>query len=189
MKSSRIPLYSSKFSKRTYTQHQLLAILLFKEYLNEDYRDLRDLLELMSGVVRKLKLNSIPHFTTPQKFLSRFSLTLFEKLLRSTLALFYARREGVEIVAIDSSGFTSDRDSLYYSFRAEKLRKSFLKTSIAIDSYKQVVIAWKINRTPIHDVKLLSHCLRSLIELRGLTSMSWIGAMILRLYIASLERG
>jgi len=35
IKDSRIPLFSSKFSKKTYTQHQLLILLLLKEYLVE----------------------------------------------------------------------------------------------------------------------------------------------------------
>lgn len=33
IRDSRIPLYSSKYSKKTYTQHQLLILLLLKEYL------------------------------------------------------------------------------------------------------------------------------------------------------------
>ena len=37
IRDSRIPLYSSKYSKKTYTQHQLLVLLLLKEYLAEDY--------------------------------------------------------------------------------------------------------------------------------------------------------
>lgn len=33
---SRFPLYSCKYSKQTYTQHRLLTLILFKEYLGED---------------------------------------------------------------------------------------------------------------------------------------------------------
>ena len=36
IKESRIPLYSRKFSKRAYNQHQLLILLLLKEYIGED---------------------------------------------------------------------------------------------------------------------------------------------------------
>ena len=46
IKDSRIPLYSSKYSKKTYTQHQLLILLLLKEYLAEDYRDIIELSEV-----------------------------------------------------------------------------------------------------------------------------------------------
>ena len=45
IKESRIPLYSCKFSKKTYTQHQLLTLLLLKEYLAEDYRDTVELVD------------------------------------------------------------------------------------------------------------------------------------------------
>jgi hypothetical protein len=45
IKDTRIPLYSSKYSKRTYNLHQLLLLLLLKEYLFEDYWDSVELLE------------------------------------------------------------------------------------------------------------------------------------------------
>lgn len=35
IKYSRIRLYSSKFLKKTYNQHQLFSLLLLKEYLAE----------------------------------------------------------------------------------------------------------------------------------------------------------
>ena len=45
IRHSRIPLYSSKFSKKIYTQHQLLTLLLLKEYLAEDYHNTIELTE------------------------------------------------------------------------------------------------------------------------------------------------
>jgi hypothetical protein len=39
IRDSWILLYSSKYSKKIYTRHQLLILLLLKEYLAEDYRD------------------------------------------------------------------------------------------------------------------------------------------------------
>ncbi|PQV41975.1 transposase [Methanohalophilus euhalobius] len=35
---SRLPIYSCKYSKRKYTQHQLLTLVLIKEYTGNDYR-------------------------------------------------------------------------------------------------------------------------------------------------------
>lgn len=66
---SHLPLYSCKYSKQTYTLHQLLTLVLFKEYLGEDYRDFVDLVELMSSIQTKLGLTKVPHFTTLQKLL------------------------------------------------------------------------------------------------------------------------
>ncbi|MBC7084874.1 MAG: IS5/IS1182 family transposase, partial [Methanomethylovorans sp.] len=34
--NSHLQIYSCKYSKRKYTQHQLLILVLLKEYLNED---------------------------------------------------------------------------------------------------------------------------------------------------------
>ena len=64
IRDSRIPLFSSKFSRKTYTQHQLLILLLLKEYLSEDYRDTVELTEIMESLREKLHLDEVPHFTT-----------------------------------------------------------------------------------------------------------------------------
>jgi hypothetical protein len=50
IRDSCIPLFSSKFSKKTYTQLQLLTLLLLKEYLSEDYRDAVELAEIMDSI-------------------------------------------------------------------------------------------------------------------------------------------
>lgn len=63
IRDSRIPLFSSKFSKKTYTQHQLLPLLLLKEYLSEDYRDAVELAEIMDSIRVKIHLDNVPHFT------------------------------------------------------------------------------------------------------------------------------
>jgi hypothetical protein len=50
IRDSSIPLYSSKFSQKTYTQHQLLILFLLKEYLSEDFRDTVELTEIMDSL-------------------------------------------------------------------------------------------------------------------------------------------
>ena len=73
IKDSRIPLFSSKFSSKTYTRHQLLTLLLLKEYLTEDYRDTVELTEIMDSLREKIHLDEVPHFTTIHKFCQRIS--------------------------------------------------------------------------------------------------------------------
>ena len=85
IRDSRIPLFSSKFSKKTYTQHQLLILLLLKEYLSEDYRDTVELTEIMESLREKIHLDEVPHFTTIHKFCQRIRSSTFTRLLNGSL--------------------------------------------------------------------------------------------------------
>jgi len=159
---SRFPLYSCKYSKQIYTQHQLLTLILLKEYLGKNYRDFVDLVELMDSVQSKLELNKVPHFTTLQKFVTRTYSVVLDLIFKRTLDLFYKNRDSIDITAIDSTGFTSGYCSNYYSWRIKKWRRSYVKTSISVDVHKFVITGYKISGKPVHDAKhaktLLSQC-------------------------------
>ncbi len=67
-----LPVYSSKFSKRTYTQHQLVAALAVRQFLRTDYRGVEQHLRDWSDLRAVLGLGeNVPDHSTLQKAAER----------------------------------------------------------------------------------------------------------------------
>jgi hypothetical protein len=66
-----LPAYSSKFSRKDFTQHQLFALLVLREFLRTDYRGLEALLRDWSDLCQALGLAKVPDHSTLQKAAQR----------------------------------------------------------------------------------------------------------------------
>ena len=60
--------YAHKFSPKKFTQPQLFACLVLKEFLQLDYRKLAALLADCRDLAAEIDLKTVPHFTTPHRF-------------------------------------------------------------------------------------------------------------------------
>jgi hypothetical protein len=161
IKDTKVPKFRTKFSKHKFNQHQLLSLVIFKEYLGVKYRQLCDLMGLFEGIKSILGLLRIPHYSTLCKFSRRISSKIITRVLQKITTLFYRSYGRVSTIAIDSKGFPSSYFSYYYSIRAQKERKGFLKVSIAVDTKKQTILALKITKNRQHDTKHVRSLLRS----------------------------
>ena len=59
-----LPAYGSQFSRRDYTQPQLFALLVLKQFLRVDYRGVVALLAEWRDLRDALGLRKVPHYST-----------------------------------------------------------------------------------------------------------------------------
>jgi hypothetical protein len=59
-----LPAYSSKFSRKDFTQHQLFALLALKTFCKTDYRGVTQLLDDFAELRADLGLAKVPHYST-----------------------------------------------------------------------------------------------------------------------------
>lgn len=153
--------YSSPYSRRDFTQHQLLTLLLFKEYLGAHYRDFVQLVEIMGIIQEQLQLDEIPHYSTLCKFSKRVPATVLNQLFRKACSFMTEWKNPKPVVTIDSSGFTTDSSSTYYSVRTGKTRYNYLKTTISVDSDHISLLAFHVTKSRCHDSQIAPIILRA----------------------------
>ena len=83
-----LPDYAHKYSPKTYTQPQLFACLVLKEFLHRDYRGIEQLLKDTPDLAAAIELKTIPDHSTLQKAADRLLVALSGgRLLDMTIRL------------------------------------------------------------------------------------------------------
>ena len=141
LKRMQVPLYSSKYSKKTYTIHQHLLCLCIKEIQKQSYRDCRDFLDEFDNLQEALGLTQVPHYTTPQKCLQRFPPRWYKMLLKHLICLVKSRANAV----IDGTGLLQTKTSFSYIKRIgrEIKRRDFFKIILVIDPDDGFILSHK----------------------------------------------
>ena len=62
-----LPLYAHKYAPKKFTQPQLFACLVLKEFERKNYRGVAQLLDDCPDLRAVIELKTVPHFTTLQK--------------------------------------------------------------------------------------------------------------------------
>lgn len=159
--------YSSKFSRKDYTQHQLAVAVCLMAYEDKVYRDAADFLVEVKEYLGFGE--NVPHFTALQKFLRRISLRLLDFILQKTYEMFFNTK--IANIGIDSTGERTSHASPHYMKRMKRKsrRKDYLKHSIAVDTTQQAIIVAKDRRSDAHDnvdFKLLVKRSSDIVDLR-----------------------
>ena len=112
--------YSHKYSPKKFTQPQLFACLVLKEFERKDYRGVWQLLLDCADLRDAIGLKLVPHYTTLQKASRRLlRIERVRRVLASTVRRILRRRRLVPYAAGDSSGFDARHASRYYVHRRD----------------------------------------------------------------------
>jgi DDE family transposase len=156
-----LPAYAHKNSPKKFTQHQLFACLVLKNFWRTDYRGVAAELRDNPSLVQSLALREIPHYTTLQKA-SRRLLTLprVRRLLKASIRLHFGRRQRIKSAAADSTGLESTSASAYFVRRRAHqtspwktvVYHRYPKLGLVCDIHTHFVVAGRPGRGPRPDV-------------------------------------
>lgn len=125
--------YSHRYSPKKFTQPQLFACLVLKEFLRLDYRKLAALLQDAPMLAATIGLHRIPHYTTFQKAAVRLlKARRAQRLLDITIERARKQRRlgrRVKLASLDGTGFETRHISAYYVKRRAKGQKNAYQTT------------------------------------------------------------
>jgi hypothetical protein len=170
-----LPAYSHRYSPKKFTQHQLFACLVLKNFLKTDYRGVAEHLTDHPTLLSLLNLRVVPHFTTLQKASVRLLKSAkVQRLLESTIRQYYGRRRRVKSSAVDSTGLECSSASPYFVRRRNRQNSPwktvvyhrFPKLGLVCDTSCHFILSLQAGRGPRPDVDefrpLLAAALRRL---------------------------
>ena len=148
--------YARPKSPKKFTQPQLVACLIVKEFEGKDYRGIHVMLREWSDLREVLGLTKVPHFTTLCAAARRLlSKPVAERLLATVLTLCRQAKllkKRTKLAAIDSTGLETRHVSAYYTRRCGRhqghRKHRFPKVSVICDTANHLILGTVIDRGP-----------------------------------------
>ena len=159
-----LPPYLHLKRPKKFTQHQLVACLVLKEFFTTDYRGIVEILEDSSNIKKILQLSEVPHYTTLQKASQRLAKKdTLDKLIKEILQVAVKAKimkKNIRLSAIDGTGFESHHISAYFVKRKAKGEERYQMTTytrypkvgIVIDSDTHMILSGVPERGPYPDI-------------------------------------
>jgi hypothetical protein len=154
-----LPDHARRKSPRKFTQPQLAACLIVKEFQGKDYRGIQTMLAEWSDLRQALGLTKVPHFTTLCAAAKRLlTKPLADRMLAAVLALCRKGkllRRRSKLAAIDSTGLETRHVSDYYTRRCGRhkahRKRRYPKLSAVCDTANHLILGVVIDRGPKPD--------------------------------------
>ena len=159
-----LPAYRHFKSPKKFTQHQLVACLVLKEFYTTDYRGIMEILADSSDLRRILELRDLPHYTTLQKAAQRLTTKgTLDKLIKEILTVAVRTKimkKNVQLSALDGTGLESHHISAYFVRRKAKGQDAYHMTTytrypkvgIVSDCATHLVLSGVPSRGPFPDI-------------------------------------
>lgn len=154
-----LPDYARAKSPKKFTQPQLVACLIVKEFQNLDYRGIHVMLSEWSDLREVLGLTKVPHFTTLCQAARRLLRKgVADALHAATLAMCRKAKllkKRSKLAAIDSTGMETRHVSSYYTKRCKRhkghRKHQYPKLSAVCDTSNHLILGAVIDRGPLPD--------------------------------------
>jgi IS5 family transposase len=168
-----LPERRSRFSKKQFTQPQLLALLCLMRFVDWTYREAEVRLAEHAELSRALELQSVPDHTTLCRFLRRLKEEDLAKALAEVVKRFPRYKGRRSIVAIDATGLTFGALSTFFQHRrqhhSQKTKKPlfycWLKWLVVVDVSRHLFLAQSAHAGPSNDCNRLPQLINQAHEL------------------------
>jgi len=171
-----LPAHRHKYSPKKFTQPQLMACLVLKNFSHLDYRGLAEHLTDHPDLTSLIGLKAVPHYTTFQKAAARLlksapARAMFDAVLEQAVRR-GVRRRRVPLAAVDGTGMESRHVSRYYVKRRAKTGtgtqettySKYPKAVLVTDCRTHLVLAAVPGRGPASDLVLFKAALKEAVS-------------------------
>lgn len=152
-----LPKHRSRFSKKQFTQPQLLALHCIMRFEDWTYREAEVRLAEHQELRRALGLQSVPDHTTVYRFLRRLKEEDLTKVLTEVVKRFPRYKGRRSIVAIDATGLAPGAISTFFIHRRQQhgqqpmSRRYWLKWLVVVDVSRHLLLAQAAHAGPVND--------------------------------------
>jgi IS5 family transposase len=156
-----LPLYRNKYSKHTFTQPELLAILCLMRYEDWTFRETEVRLREHTELRMALGLKQTPDYTTFYRFMRRLDAEYIQIALQeAALETMKDRPAKRAVFAVDATGLTPGAISTFFINRKRDRGQGlpwryWLKWVVVVETKHQLLLAQIATRGPYNDCALL----------------------------------
>lgn len=152
-----LPQQRTKFSKRQFSQPQLLAVLCLMRYEDWTFREAEIRLSEHAELRAALRLSSVPDYTTLWRFLTRLREEDVARVLREIVRRMPGRWGSPATVAVDATGLAQGAVStffvrrMYHHTQQPLPWRHWLKWLAVVDVDRQLILAQSARQAPWND--------------------------------------